>query len=99
MAVAGDVVDAPDRRPVLVLAQRLQRKKRLRLRIRPRPDAREQQVMGVGGRRSALMFLASGPNPTFEQECPPCPDLLLYPPGADVISEYAYGLQLIRKRH
>ncbi len=49
VAVAGDVVDAPDRRPVLVLAQRVQREAGLRLRIRPRPCALEQQVMGVGG--------------------------------------------------
>ncbi len=47
--VAVDVVDAPDRWPVLVLAQRLQREEGLLLRIRPRPLAIEQQMMRVGG--------------------------------------------------
>ncbi len=49
VAAAGDVADAPDRRPVRVLAQRVQREEGLLLRIRPRPGALERQVMGVGG--------------------------------------------------
>ena len=46
--VSGDVVDPPDRRPVLVLPEVTQGEEGLLLRIRTRPGALEQQVMGVG---------------------------------------------------
>ncbi len=94
VAVAVDVVDPPDRRPVLVLAQRVQREEGLLLRIRPRPHALEQQVMGVGA-PLGVHVLGIRPKSDVSAGMSASPPIFsALPPGAGEISEEAYSLQL-----
>ena len=96
VAVAVGVVDPPDRRPVLVLAQRVQREEGLLLRMRPRPRALEQQMMGVCGAPLGVHVLGIGPKRDAGAGMSVMPPNFFrsLPPDANVISEDAYSLQL-----
>ena len=48
VAVAVNVVDAPDRRPIFVFAQGMKREERFLLRVRLGPIAFEQEMVGMG---------------------------------------------------